>query len=109
MIVVPIVPVAHLVSRWIRWYGSGEYYAPARYRSSDGTVPWQRFVVLDEQLLHLEAAEQLRITQGTQHGYAAARVPDDRHVQSATEDLIALAYPRTYVERTVMISASEVM
>jgi len=109
VIVVPVAPVANLVGRWIRWYGSGEFYNPARYRSSDGTVPWQRFMVLNAQIPHLEALEQLRITQGVQHGYAAARVPDDRAIRNASEDLIEMAYPREYVERTVRVPAAEVM
>lgn len=108
MMVVDVVPVGHRVARWIRAYGSAEYYAPERYRSSDGTVPWPRFLLLEGELQHLEAAEQLRIKQGVEHGYREAR-GDSGSMARLTEDLIEQAHPAIAVRRIVRIRADEEM
>jgi hypothetical protein len=108
VIVVPVVPTAYLVARWVRFYGSGEYYAPDRYRSSDGTVPWQRFVLLGREIDRLVAADQLTTKRAVEHGYASARV-DDVGLRRMTEELEEYAYPRVMVERRVLIDPAEEM
>jgi hypothetical protein len=108
VIVTPVVPTAYLVARFVRFYGSGEFYAPDRYRSSDGTVPWQRFVLLGQQIDRLQAADQLTTKRAVEHGYASAR-SDDVGLRRMTEELEEYAYPKVYVERRVLLSADEEM
>lgn len=108
MMTVELVPVGHRVARWIRAYGSAEFYSPERYGTADGTVPWPRFLILEREIDSLLAGEQLRVMQGMQHGYAAAR-SDSRELSRITDDLIERAYPSVSVRRLVRFRADEEM
>lgn len=107
MILVPERPTAYLVGRFVRAYGSGEWYDPTRFQTSDGHVPWKSFVLMSRTLDALEAAEQERIAQAFQIGYTAAR-SEGASVSRVLDELHERAYPTSFRERVVWVDpASE--
>ena len=84
--------MASAIARFVHAYPGYPFVSPT-YPTPDQVIPMALFDVLNEQLKHIDAADELIAHRAVALGYAVAHSPNERKVQRMVEQLQELAYP----------------
>lgn len=80
-----------LRAQFVRFYGADLYYAPARWPTRDGVIPWSLLFAYHTAMWRVMALERLQDARAIAHGIALAFDGQKPEVQRITQAEIAEA------------------